>query len=97
MYKVIDMDISDSVFDNDISAFMYIIKDIYTDGYINAIPSILFFVFHYKRQWLQIFVGIGYNGEIKVIELKKKIVNEIKKGINKIEEEWFVNGKIIQR
>lgn len=43
MYKVIDMDISDSVFDNDISAFMYIIKDIYTDGYINAIPSILFF------------------------------------------------------
>lgn len=42
MYKVIDMDISDSVFNYDISALMYIIKDIYTDGYINAIPSILF-------------------------------------------------------
>lgn len=80
--KTIAIDISQSVFDRDTEAVMYITKDIYSDSFIVSIPVITFscdIATEHDYNWLLRFSLFGD------LEKNKRLVNAIKEGIAEIE------------
>ena len=80
--KTISIDITHSVFDNDIKATMYLIKDIYGDSFIVSIPVITF-SFNLREGYKE----IDYDRMERRLPLKEpvikidKLIQAIKEGI----------------
>ena len=83
--KTVAIDITESVFENDWSAILYITKDIYSDSYIIAIPVVSFSY----QVWfsgmerdlndLLRYASFGHQGQ------RERLVTVLKEGIAAIE------------
>lgn len=82
--KTIAIDITESVFENETTAFMYITKDIYSDSFIIAIPYASFSYYLWENDVERNLKDLKNSTVFGDTNKTGRLVNAIREGITEI-------------